>query len=669
MSCLQTVLLLAGALALAQDAQPPIRISVTVVQVDAVVTGREGRPVTGLTRDDFEIIEDGKPRALTHVSYVRTVGGLDAASQAAPQVPSRLQREQVGRTIAIVVDDLKMSLESIVHARDALHKFIDTQIAPGDMVAVISTSGGVSALQQFTTDRKMLHAAVGRIRLTLGGGGQYGSVRALGTPDDELGAVGRLSQRRFAVGTLGAIRHVAQGMRRMPGRRMIVLFGDGFAFRSNGGKKEPLLNILDVQGVADGANRSAVVIHSIDTRGLPENGLQAQDDTGNMEVAEVREALRDRETKFRDNQQGLHFLAAETGGTAQFYNNDLNAQLARVLESETGYYLLSFQLGEQDGARALRDGKYHRLTIKVKRPGLRVRYRNGYMGGVAASIPEPRTPAGRLFEALNSPFAGNGLHLRLTAGFALGENNQPVIRTLLHIGGGGLTFAPAEEPGIHSATLHLVAVTEGESGRSGGATERIYAVRVKQDAIEDVRRGGVVYALQHPVKPGAYQMRVAVMDQLSGLIGSANRFVDVPDTGKGTFAMSGLAMGDGDWRPATQALQPTRAQELSPAVRVFRRDAPFSYAVTVYNARLHPATGQPDVELQARLIRDGKVAWEGRPFALVYRTGMDPRRIPAGGMLTLGDKTAEGEYLLELQAVDRAAKRTAQSQWIDFELR
>ena len=82
--------------------------------------------------------------------------------------------------------------------------------------------------------------------------------------------------------------------------------------------------------------------------------------------------MSDRRQTFRDNQEGLYFLADRTGGRAQFDNNDINAGLRRVLEDQSGYYLLGFQPDDDSAARLRRDGKYHRLTVKVKRPGLRV---------------------------------------------------------------------------------------------------------------------------------------------------------------------------------------------------------------------------------------------------------------------------------------------------------
>ncbi|MEP7365807.1 MAG: hypothetical protein ABI972_21340, partial [Acidobacteriota bacterium] len=109
--------------------------------------------------------------------------------------------------------------------------------------------------------------------------------------------------------------------------------------------------------------------------------------------------------------------------------------------------------------------------------------------------------------------------------------------------------------------------------------------------------------------------------------------------------------------------------DLSPAIRVFERGKAFSYGVTIYNAPLDANSQQPPLELQPRLMRGDQVVWEGRRFPVILAAGTDPTRIPAGGVLTLGPKTAPGDYTLSVQLIDRASKREFLDQSIDFELR
>ena len=166
--------------------QQVFRTGATLVTVDAVVTDKDGRQITDLTVDDFELIADGTRRPLRHVVYV-PLGSTpavaeqarlqhDDASRPAPApaggsgtAPSAIRRAPASnaRVMAVVVDDLGLSFESTVAGRNSLKKFIDKQVEPGDQVAILRTAGGVGALQQFTADRRLMHAAADRIRWTV----------------------------------------------------------------------------------------------------------------------------------------------------------------------------------------------------------------------------------------------------------------------------------------------------------------------------------------------------------------------------------------------------------------------------------------------------------------------------------------------------------------------
>src|SRR5436305_1601569 len=176
----RTLLLISAFAAFAQTPQNPpetvIRINVNLVQLDAVVHDSKGQPVTNLTKDDFEILQDGKPQTITNFSFISTPRepGAAALPAAAPRPqntkgvpappPVTLKANQVRRTVALVVDDLGRAFESIARLRGTLKKFVDQQMQPGDLVAIIRTGAGMGALQQFTSDRRLLYAALDRVR-------------------------------------------------------------------------------------------------------------------------------------------------------------------------------------------------------------------------------------------------------------------------------------------------------------------------------------------------------------------------------------------------------------------------------------------------------------------------------------------------------------------------
>ena len=147
-----------------------VRITTNLVQVDVSVTDKNGKIITDLTSTDFEIYEDGKLQPITNFSFVSLANELSPIARptpdnkALPAPPVRLRPEQVQRTIALVVDDLGLSWESVYYVRRALKKFVDEQMQPGDLVAIIRTAGGMGALQSFTSDKRQLYAAIERVK-------------------------------------------------------------------------------------------------------------------------------------------------------------------------------------------------------------------------------------------------------------------------------------------------------------------------------------------------------------------------------------------------------------------------------------------------------------------------------------------------------------------------
>src|SRR6266576_2142287 len=230
-----------------------VRITTNLVQVDAVVTDKSGKLVTDLKPEEIEIFEDGRKQKITHFTFsLSETAPIERAAEraakpapidkTAPPIPTtRLRPEDIKRTIAIVVDDLGLSFESTHYVQRALKKFVDEQMQPGDLVAIIRTAGGMGALQQFTSDKRQLYAAVERVKWRPSGGGGVSPFAPLGPPT--AGAAGadidakneELNQFRedmFSVGTLGAISYVVKGLRELPGRKSILLVSDGFRIYS-----------------------------------------------------------------------------------------------------------------------------------------------------------------------------------------------------------------------------------------------------------------------------------------------------------------------------------------------------------------------------------------------------------------------------------------------------
>ncbi len=721
-----------------------VRITSNLVQVDAVVTDSKGRLVTDLTAEDFEILEDNRPQKITNLSFVsnetKIAQPLPSAAprgkDAPPIPPVRLRPEQVRRTIALVVDDLGISFESIGFVRKALRKFIDEQMQPDDLVAIIRTSAGMGALQQFTSDKRQLYAAIERVRWNpMGRSGTSAfapiesnpltrnspdtaesadpngdedvpnqGVDPENTDDRHLGdELEQFRQDVFTVGTLGAVNYVVRGLGELPGRKSILLITDGLKlFERNPFAEGPgNQRVVDaVRRLTDQANRASVVIYTMDSRGLQPLNMSAEDSATNLSPAQVRQQIGSRRDDLLFKQQDLAYLAEQTGGFAVVNRNDLGAGIKRVLDDQKGYYLIGYRPDESTFDPVNGRRSFHKLKIKVTgRPGLKVRYRTGFYGVPDSEVrPELlHTRGQQLINALASPFAANGVNLRLTSLFGNDVRTGSFIRSLLYIDGRDLTFK--EEPdGWHKSVFDVLAVTFDDNGQIVDQISRTHTLRARGPGYERVLKNGFVYLINLPVKQaGAYQLRAALRDTASERVGSANQFIEVPNLTKNNLTLSGIVVGGEDATAAaaknnseasaaamsgavspltpvadSNAIDDTAQADpqAGPAVRRFVRGMVMQYGFVVYNARVDNVTARPQLQTRMRLFRDGRPVFNGNPKPLNIGAQSDLKRLIASGALRLGTDMTPGEYVLQVIVTDMLAKdkkRTA-TQWIDFDI-
>jgi VWFA-related protein len=276
-----------GSVLLAQEAQTPrFRVAVDAVRIDAVVTDKDGNIVRDLTADDFEILQDKKRQKVTFAQFVPvSVTPARPASPAmlksnnvvgAPPLPGTapIQRQNIQRTIALVVDDLGMSQDSLYYVKRSLHTFIDKSTQPGDLIAVVRTGGSMDGLQPFTTDRRVLHAAIDNLKynaFSRSGVEAFESVNeftVLSMPGrsnivtGDFSALESIRSTVSAAGTLGALNLVIQGAQSLPGRKAILFVSEGFTLLEDEGGPvaSPGRTRKALDRAVDHATRAGVVV-------------------------------------------------------------------------------------------------------------------------------------------------------------------------------------------------------------------------------------------------------------------------------------------------------------------------------------------------------------------------------------------------------------------------
>ena len=674
--------------------QDVVRIRTNLVQIDAIVTDKNGNQVTNLTVNDFELLQDGKPQKIINFSYVNTVtpnqaltastGNKDKKATLPP--PVRVRPENAGRIITFIVDDgnCAASHSGMISAEEALEKFVKEQMQPNDLVAVYQTRAGSSVFQQYTSDQAQLLRVIRKVRwyppsggCAFSDGSFFDAARATTESDEER-------QRRESwedsnrnhqiVGTIGVLRYVVRGLERVGGRKVVFLLSDGMPIRGRGGE---VLNATDaLRDVTDLANRASVVINPIDVRGVFSTAIiEAQDEVLTRDNPNASDkVIAARTAEVHSGEEGLFILAHETGGRFYTNNNFLDVPMRRALSLEKGYYLVGYRPDEE----TFKGKQFHKISIKVNRPELRVLSRNGFIGKTDNETRgKRRTGDSELYEAIMAPLPKAGLNLGLSAFFVntLAEGN--FVRSLLHLRGEDITFA-AEPDGKIKAVFDVVAVTLNEKAEVVDEFNRTHTFHVEAAALPLIKQTGLIYTTDVPVKkPGTYNFRIAVRDALSKQLGSAGQVIQVFDLKKGSLFLSGLTVSAVDANGKfvkPSAIRPENALSLTastavPAIRQFRPNTILAYAYTLYNAHVDKAN-QPSLTVQINLYRDGKIIAEGKPQPAQIEAQADMSRIKDYGYLRLNPEVRPGDYVLQVIVKDLLAKGSDQiaTQWIDFEV-
>jgi hypothetical protein len=411
--------------------------------------------------------------------------------------------------------------------------------------------------------------------------------------------------------------------------------------------------------------------------------LTAADSIGGMTSEQIEQSLSNRRSDFFESQQGLNYLAKQTGGLAIRDNNDLNNGLKRVIDDQRGYYLIGYRPDESTFERISGRRKFHTLSLKVTRPGkYHVRMPNGFYGITDEESPTLQTPLQRMVGALASPFGSAGVHLRLTSLFANDPKLGSFMRSMVHVKGSDLTFTQ-EADGWHKASFEILALTFGDNGVVVDQISRIHNMRVKGKTYDRVLNDGFTYNLTVPIKKaGAYQLRTALRDIPSERVGSASQFIEVPDIKKNRLTVSGIVvegmpvqvyqkLGSApSGRENSDDTADGSDSNASPAVRQFKAGFMMVYDFIIYNAQLDKVTRKPQLQTQTRLFRNGQLIFNGKESVFDASSQPDLKRLSVTGAIQLGTQMTAGEYVLQVIITDLLAKNKHRvaTQWIDFEI-
>jgi VWFA-related protein len=651
-----------------QDKKKPdqgeIKLTTELVQIDVLVSDKGNKPVGGLKLEDFELYDNNKPQHITNFSYEETkssrVGDSTTEARSLPRV---IGAGELKRVIAFVVDTLHIKFENVARTRKMLSDFVDNRMQPGDLVLILPTGGGSGVLQQFTSDRRLLHRAIERLRPFYFSNDTtpYRSVARLSSPTGggrntfprppgalSMPSIGGARSDPFEEAdvraTLSALKETIKSMSKLPGRKVSVFVSEGFRLFAT-------QTTQDLNETTALAARANVVFYTIDPRGLDPVALTAADEIDrDLDVSTaVTEASNNKRADFFESQDSLNAIALDTGGKFFRNNNDIKRGLDDIIEENSAYYMLGFY-----PEAAKWDGKYHKVKVVVRgRPDVTVSFRKGYL----AKSPPPENVGvdpkiTEALEAISSPLVRRDIDLRLTPLYIDNAQREPIVTLLLHIDASKLSFKQVD--GRYQSKLDQLGFVLDANGKPIDKFANTIELNLQPQTYESALKRGFVATRTLNVKPGVYQIRLFVREAGLGSIGTANDYIEIPDMKADRLSTSSLFLSG-------QAVEQGKVVQTAgiggtPSQRRFQRNGEFSYSMVIYNAKPDDSK-QPQLEMRTRVLKGNRVVFTGELRPVVPSEGsVAPSRIVTGGVIALL-KLAPDDYTLELTVRDKRRKK------------
>ena len=534
---------------------PTFKAVVEYVEVDAVVTDQQGNFVRNLKKEDFQVFEDGKPQTVSTFSVVdipieRFERPLFSTRPIEPDVQSN-ERPFDGRVYVMILDDLHVDALRSQQVRRSARQFIERNLGANDLMAVIYTGGRAADAQEFTNNKRLLLNAVDKFlgrklqSVTLSRNDQFFRQQLgpdaggrVDDPDD-------MERGRNATSMLATLRQVAEWFGGVRGRRKtMLLFSEGIDYdlsdiiRTYDAPPSHASSIIsDIRETIAMTARSNVSIYAIDPRGLSAMGDETigvtsfadqADSTGGAGIG-----IGSLNNELRLSQDSLRSLAEESGGIAAVNRNDPTAVFDRIVRDNSSYYVLAYYPPTNKA-----DGKFHKIEVKVNRPGLVVRSRRGYATPKGKTQTKNAKTGGmpqEMFDAMNSPLQVSGLTMRMFAAPFKGQQPNASVLVGIELNGRDLSLGANSK-----VDISIMAVDN--KGKIFGARNDGLTLNLRPETKTRVEQTGVRVLNRIDLPVGRYQLRAAARDGEKNVVGSLIYDLEVPDFYKLPMAMSGVTL-------------------------------------------------------------------------------------------------------------------------------
>jgi VWFA-related protein len=489
----------------------PLRVTSRLVQVNVIVEDKNGRPITGLTKKDFMILDQGQPQTIASMSEqtIKLTSSVDTLAAPAPNFYSNRFQERYGvppSVSVILLDALNTSRPNMTYARAQVVKFL-RQLQPQDRVALYGLSDKIYILHDFTADTEALQRAMSTLpRLQQDQANATAPMDfAVATGDAVVDAwaasvvqagadfntINRVEQTAYA------LEAIANHLASLPGRKNLIWISGSFPFQigmgSIGGTAEQRSFGNEVESAARALSNANVAIYPIDARGLVAS--RGGRGTAGPDV------------------DSMVVLADRTGGRAFYNTNDITGAIHRAIDDSRVTYVLNYYPNHNQW-----DGRFREIKVKVNRPGVEVRSRRGYFA-FANVVVSHKDKEAIMVDAAKSPLESTALGMDVQAD-PVDVPGAREIKAQVKIDPSQLQLTRTGDHWTDSIEVKWVQLSA--DGNVLASSSQTLDLNIPQADYESVLRKGLSFSGAVNLVNDATDVRLVARDSGNGSVGTVN---------------------------------------------------------------------------------------------------------------------------------------------------
>jgi VWFA-related protein len=668
----------------------PLKISVTtqLVVESVAVKDKNGKPVEGLTKDDFTVLEDSKPQMISFFQYQRleenaapeelklrpTVAATPNTAanavkavvqpQIAPARPGEIKYKD-RRLMVMFFDMTSMPIQDQLRAQTAALKFLKSQMTTSDLMAVMALTSDLKVLEDFTDDRDELAKTIKG--LVIGEGSDMAVDGSTGADNEaDTGDAYTADDTEFNIFNtdrkLAALESAAKMLGSLNEKKALVYFASGVT-------KTGVENEAQLRATINAAIRANVSFYPIDARGLVAQaplGDATKRSPGGQSMYSGSGA-RTQQSSFFSQQETLYTLAADTGGKALLDNNDLALGIQQAQKDVSSYYILGYY-----PTNTALDGHFRRVKITISNAALTAKlapldYRQGYFANKEFKQFTSSDKERQLAEALMLGDPMTDISIALEVDYFRLARDRYFVPVVVKIPGSDLALA--RHGGSESTVLDFIVQIKDTKGEIKGNVRDSVPLKFKGETAAQLARHPVVYDTGFSLAPGSYSIKFLARDNETGKMGTFEQKFVVPDlsTNQKTLPLSSVVLSNQREKLDAAVFTAERDKKLlasNPLVqdgiklvpsvtRVFRRDQEMYVYLEAYQPNAE--TTQPMVATVS-FYRGKTKAFETAPLEVTDGLNAKSKALPVKFSVPLS-KLQPGRYTCQVSVLDPAAQK------------